>query len=550
MKDLFSMTLGELLDQTAEQYPTTEGAVFPEFGVRWTYAEFREECDRAARAFMALGVKPGDHVAIWTTNRPQWLVCQFALGKMGGVLVTVNTNYKLFELEYLLSQSDATTLILIDRFKDSDYLGTVYELCPELKTAEPGRLVSARLPKLRNVICLDEERHPGMFTWADLLDLAGQVSEEEREAGQASLHYDQVINIQYTSGTTGFPKGVMLTHRNIIADAKYIAECMKLTSKDRLCIPVPFFHCFGCVLGTLAAVTAGTTMVPLDVFSPKKVMETVQAERCTALHGVPTMFITVLEHPDFAQYDFGSLRTGIMAGSPCPEEVMRQVIGRMQMSEITIAYGLTETAPVMTQTRTDDSLERRVTTVGRALPGIEVRVVDPATNEEVPRGTVGEVVCRGFNVMKGYYKMPEATAQAIDEDGWCHSGDLGTMDEEGYLRITGRIKDMIIRGGENIYPREIEEYLYRHPKIADAQVVGVPSPVYGEEVMAFVRLKPGETATEAEVQEFLRRRISRHKVPRYVRFVDEYPTTASGKIQKYRLREMAAAEARGSQAGT
>lgn len=542
MKDVLKMTLGELLDQTAARFPDTDGAVFPEFGIRWSYAEFNQECRRAARGLMALGIAPGDHVAIWATNRPEWLVLQFATGKMGAVLVTVNTNYKSFELEYLLSQSDATTLILMGGFKDADYVQTIYELCPELAVSKPGQLVSARLPKLKNVIFLGEERHPGMFTWNEVMALGERVSAAELRTRQDSLHWDDVINIQYTSGTTGFPKGVMLTHRNIIGDAQRIAECMRLTEQDRLCIPVPFFHCFGCVLGTLAAVTAGTTMVPLDHFNPKKVMDAVVGEGCTALHGVPTMFITILEHPDFGQYDFSRLRTGIMAGSPCPEEVMRQVMDRMHMTEITIAYGLTETAPVMTQTRTDDSLERRVTTVGRALPDIEVRVVDPTTNQEVPRGTVGEVVCRGFNVMKGYYKMPEATAQAIDREGFCHSGDLGVMDEDGYVKITGRIKDMILRGGENIYPREIEEYLYRHPKVADAQVVGVPSPVYGEEVMAFVRLKPGATATEEEIRNFLRERISRHKVPRYVRFVDEYPTTASGKIQKYKLRELARAE--------
>ncbi|HHW14406.1 MAG TPA: AMP-binding protein [Firmicutes bacterium] len=539
---MFSLTLGELLDRTAATYPETEAAVFPEFGVRWTYAEFRRECERAARGFMALGLQPGEHIAIWATNRPQWLVTQFATGKMGGVLVTVNTNYKVFELEYLLSQSDATTLILIDGFKDADYLGAIYQLCPELETCRPGELHSSRLPRLRNVIFLGDEPHPGMFTWNEVLALGEGVTDGELRARQASLHCEDVINIQYTSGTTGFPKGVMLTHRNMVADATLIAECMKLTERDRLCIPVPFFHCFGCVLGTLAAVTAGSAMVCLDHFNPLKVMRAVQDERCTALHGVPTMFITILEHPDFTEYDYSSLRTGIMAGSPCPEEVMRQVIARMHLPEITIAYGQTEAAPVITQTRTDDPFDRRVATVGRALPGIEVRIVEPGTSREVPRGVIGELCCRGFNVMKGYYNLPEDTARTIDGDGWLHTGDLATMDDEGYCRITGRLKDMIIRGGENIYPREIEEYLYRHPKVADAQVVGVPSKVYGEEVMAFVRLKSGEEASETEIREYLRSRISRHKVPRYVRFVTEYPTTASGKIQKYRLREMAQAE--------
>lgn len=544
MKDIPMLTLGGLLDQTAEAFPEIDGAVFPEFGIRWSWAEFRHQCERAARGFMALGIAKGDHIAFWSTNRPQWLVSQFATGKMGAALVTVNTNYKLFELEYLLTQSDATTLVLMDGFKDADYVGILYELCPELRTARPGELKSARVPRLRNVIFLGETAPAGMFSWDEVMELGDKVSSEELAQRQASLHWDDVINIQYTSGTTGFPKGVMLTHRNIIGDATRIAACMRFSEKDRLCIPVPFFHCFGCVLATLAAVTAGTTMVCLDHYNPVKVMETVQKERCTALHGVPTMYITILEHPDFAKYDYSTLRTGIMAGSPCPEEVMRKVMDRMHMSEITIAYGLTETAPVMTQTRVDDSVERRVSTVGRALPDIEVRVVDPVTNEEAPRGVIGEIVCRGFNVMKGYYKMPEATAMAIDQGGWCHSGDLGSMDEDGYVTITGRMKDMIIRGGENIYPRELEEYLYRHPKVADAQVVGVPDPVYGEEVMAFIQLKPGQSATEEEVRDFLRHRISRHKVPRYVRFVDEYPTTASGKIQKYKLRELAQDEAK------
>ncbi|MDI3280279.1 MAG: AMP-binding protein [Bacillota bacterium] len=530
------------MDRRAAECPDREAVVFPELGLRYTYREFQEVCNRAARGFMRLGIQKGEHLAIWATNKPEWVITQFATGKMGAVLVTVNTNYKVMELEYLLRQSDATTLVLMDRFKDSDYLGAIYELCPELHTCPPGQLRSARLPRLRNVIFLGEEKHPGMFTWAEVLALGDEVSPEELAERQASLHYDEVINIQYTSGTTGFPKGAMLSHLNIVADAYYVAECMGLRAGDRLCIPVPFFHCFGCVMGTLACVTQGATMVPVDHFRPDTVLAAIEAEKCTALHGVPTMYISLLEYPDFARYDLSTLRRGIMAGAPCPVEVMKSVINRMHMKEITIAYGQTEASPVITQTRTDDPLERRVATVGRAIPGVEVKIINPETGQEVPCGTPGELCARGFNVMKGYYKMPEATAQAIDAEGWLHTGDLATMDKHGYCNIVGRIKDMIIRGGENIYPREIEEFLHTHPKVMDAQVVGVPSLKYGEEVMAYIRLKPGVQATEEEIREFFQARISRHKIPRYIKFVDSYPMTASGKVQKYKLREQAIKE--------
>lgn len=536
------VTVGDLLDRRVAEYPDQEAVVFPQLGLRYTYREFQEVCNRAARGFMRLGIQKGEHLAIWATNKPEWVITQFATGKMGAVLVTVNTNYKVMELEYLLRQSDATTLILMERFKDSDYLGAIYELCPELHTCPPGQLRSARLPRLRNVIFLGEEKHPGMFTWAEVLALADEVSPEELAERQASLHYDEVINIQYTSGTTGFPKGAMLSHLNIVADAYYVAECMGLRAGDRLCIPVPFFHCFGCVMGTLACVTKGATMVPVDHFRPDAVLAAIEAEKCTAVHGVPTMYISLLEYPDFACYDLSTLRRGIMAGAPCPVEVMKSVINRMNMKEITIAYGQTEASPVITQTRTNDPLERRVATVGRAIPGVEVKIVDPKTGQEVPYGTPGELCARGFNVMKGYYKMPEATSQAIDAEGWLHTGDLATMDKHGYCNIVGRIKDMIIRGGENIYPREIEEFLHTHPKVMDAQVVGVPSFKYGEEVMAFIRLKPGVQATEEEIREFFQNRISRHKIPRYIKFVDSYPMTASGKVQKFKLREQAIKE--------
>lgn len=536
---MLAVTVGKLLEERARQYPDHEAVVYADRNLRLTYRQFNDYCRLVARGLMRLGIEKGEHVAIWATNVPEWIACQFATGKMGAVLVTVNTNYQAAELEYLLKQSDSTTLFLIEQYRDSSYIDILYEIVPELRTSAPGQLQSKRLPKLKNVIFLGDKRHPGMFTWNDILAMAHDVSEEELDERMESLDPHDVINMQYTSGTTGFPKGVMLTHYNIVNNAHQVAQCMGLGEGDRLCIPVPFFHCFGCVMSTLACVTVGATMVPVVEFHPKRVLETVEAERCTALHGVPTMFIAELNDPDFAKYDLSSLRTGIMAGSPCPVEVMKAVIEKMGMKDITIAYGQTEASPVITQTRTDDPLELRVETVGRALPGVEVKIVEPGTNKEVPRGVQGELCTRGYHVMKGYYNNPEATNEAIDQDGWLHTGDLATMDENGYCRITGRLKDMIIRGGENIYPREIEEFLYKHPKILDVQVVGVPDEVYGEEVMAWIILKDGETATAEEIREFCRGNISRHKIPRYIEFTDSYPMTASGKIQKFKLREMA-----------
>ncbi|PJW13368.1 AMP-binding protein [Geobacillus sp. Manikaran-105] len=536
---MLTVTVGKLLEERARQYADREAVVYADRGLRLTYRQFNDYCRLVARGLMRLGIEKGEHVAIWATNVPEWIACQFATGKMGAVLVTVNTNYRAAELEYLLRQSDSTTLFLIEQYRDSSYIDILYEIVPELRTSAPGQLQSKRLPKLKNVVFLGDKRHPGMFTWNDILAMAHDVSEEELDERMESLDPHDVINMQYTSGTTGFPKGVMLTHYNIVNNAHQVAQCMGLGEGDRLCIPVPFFHCFGCVMSTLACVTVGATMVPVQEFHPKRVLETVEAERCTALHGVPTMFIAELNDPDFAKYDLSSLRTGIMAGSPCPVEVMKAVIEKMGMKDITIAYGQTEASPVITQTRTDDPLELRVETVGRALPGVEVKIVEPGTNKEVPRGVQGELCTRGYHVMKGYYNNPEATNEAIDQDGWLHTGDLAVMDENGYFRITGRLKDMIIRGGENIYPREIEEFLYKHPKILDVQVVGVPDEVYGEEVMAWIILKDGETATAEEIREFCRGHISRHKIPRYIEFTDSYPMTASGKIQKFKLREMA-----------
>ncbi|MFZ5642153.1 MAG: AMP-binding protein [Bacillota bacterium] len=533
------ITIGGLVDLMAQRFPDNDALVYADRDLRYTYEQFRQICNIVAKGFMKLGVQKGEKISIWGNNVPEWVITQFATGKMGGVLVTVNTNYRSFELEYLLKQSDSQTLILIEGIVGREYLDIVYELCPELNECKPGELNSAKIPLLKNVIFLGKERQPGMFCWDDILAMGEEIAGEELKLRQDSLLPDDVINMQYTSGTTGFPKGVMLTHTNLIGNAISLAECMNFTEKDRLCIPVPFFHCFGCVLGTLTCVVSGAAMVPVVAFKPQKVLETVEKERCTALHGVPTMFIAELEEMDKNNYDTSSLRTGIMAGAPCPIEVMKAVVNRMGAREICITYGQTEASPGITMTRTDDPLELRVGTVGRALPNVEVKIVDPATGETVPPGVQGELCTRGYHVMKGYYKNPEATASAIDSDNWLHTGDLAVMDESGYCKITGRLKDMIIRGGENIYPREIEEFLYTNAKVKDVQVVGVPSVKYGEEVAAYIQLKEGQTATEEEIKEFCKDKISRHKIPAFVFFTEQYPTTASGKIQKYKLREHA-----------
>ncbi|MFJ9496792.1 AMP-binding protein [Brevibacillus centrosporus] len=536
---LREITIGDLLDETAGQYPEKEALVYHERGLRYSFAQFQDICNQAARGFLSLGIQKGENIAIWATNVPEWVISQYATAKMGGVLVTVNTSYRTHELEYLLRQSESTTLLLIDSYRDANYLGMLREICPELDTCEPGKLHSARLPHLKNVIYIGEERQPGMFLWQDLMERANLIQEEERIARQQSLAPDDVINMQYTSGTTGFPKGVMLSHTNIVNNAIKVAECQRLGVQDRVCIPVPFFHCFGCVMGTLACVATGATMVPVIAFDPGIVLLVVEKERCTALYGVPTMFIAELNHPTFAERDLSSLRTGIMAGSLCPIEVMKNVVHKMGIRDITIAYGQTESSPVITQTVPEDSIERKVSTVGRPHAGVEAKVIDPVTGESLPQGVQGELCTRGYLVMKGYYNMPEQTAEAIDAEGWLHTGDLATMDEDGYFQITGRLKDMIIRGGENIYPREVEEFLYTHPKVLDIQVVGVPDPKYGEQVLACIRVKPGEALTEEEVLEYCHGKIARFKIPRYIQVVDEYPMTASGKIQKFKLREQA-----------
>jgi fatty-acyl-CoA synthase len=530
-------TLGRVLEAQVARHPTKEFMVYPDRDLRFTYAEFDRRVNALAKGLLAMGLRKGDHLGIWATNVPDWLTLLFATAKIGVVAVTVNTAYRIHELEYLVKQSDIRALCLIDGFRDSDYVAIVNELVPELKSCERGRLKSARFPRLESVIFIGPEKHRGMYNTQELLLLGAHTSDEELRKASVGLTCHEVINMQYTSGTTGFPKGVMLTHHNILNNGFHIGERQKFTAADRLCLTVPLFHCFGLVLGVMAILTHGATLVILESFDPLVALASVQKERCTALYGVPTMFIAELNHPMFSMFDLSSLRTGIMAGSPCPMEIMKRVISDMKCRDITIAYGLTEGSPVMTQTSTDDPIEMRVSTVGQRLPGIEVRIVNPETSAEVPPGTQGEVVCRGYNVMRGYYNMPEATAQAVDKDGWLHSGDLGTMDANGYFKITGRIKDMIIRGGENISPREIEEFLLRMDGVRDVQVAGIASPKFGEEVGAFVVRKDGATISEEDVRDFCRGKIANFKIPKYVFFVDAYPMTASGKIQKYKLRE-------------
>ncbi len=535
---ILKQTVGEVVRERAALHPDTEAYVYPEHNIRKTYKEFDEETDRLAKAFMGIGIEKGEHVAIWSDNKREWLLSQFATGKMGGVLVTVNTSYQSSELEYLLKQSDSTTLILGEEFKGNNYIDIINTVCPELKESRKGEIDSAVLPKFKRVIVMSENQYPGIFTWSEFEAFADRVSDEQLEERFQSMDPDDVINIQYTSGTTGFPKGVMLTHLNVVNNGKLVGDTMNLTEHDRLCIPVPFFHCFGCVLGTMAAVTHSTTMVIAEQFEPKRVLQMVQDEKCTGLHGVPTMFIAELNHPDFASFDTSTLRTGIMAGSPCPIEVMKKVISDMGASEITIAYGQTESSPVITQTRADDDIEKRVSTVGKPHAEVEVKIIDPATGETVPAGVPGELCTRGYHIMKGYYQNEEATRNAIDPEGWLHTGDIAVEDEDGYIAITGRIKDMVIRGGENIYPREIEEFLYSHYAIQDVQVVGVPDPKYGEELMAWIILKEGESLDAEELRDYCTGKISRHKIPRYFEFTKEYPMTASGKIQKFKLREL------------
>ena len=538
LMEFIENTLGGVLDDLSKNNPNGWAVRYTDRNYFRTWKELNDEADLIARGMMSLGVKKGDHVAIWATNTPEWILTLFAAAKIGAVLVTVNTNFKIFELEYLLRQSDTKLLVMIGGFKNNDYVATVNELLPELKTTS-GEIESEHLPFLKRVVFAGKETPEGMLNFEDLKILGGDFPVEIYEENKKTLNTHDVVNMQYTSGTTGFPKGVMLTHYNILNNGKTIGDGMKFTKNDKLCITVPFFHCFGLVLAMMACITHGTTMVPVERYSPVPVMNAISVEKCTAVHGVPTMFIAMLEHAQFNNFDFSSLRTGIMAGSPCPIEVMKKVIDKMNMREIVIVFGQTEASPGCTMTTTSDSIDKRVNTVGRAFPGVECKIINPESGEELPTNTPGEFCARGYNIMKGYYKMPEATAQAIDKDGWLHTGDLCTVDEDGYYKVVGRIKDMIIRGGENIYPKEIEECLYTCDKVSDVQVIGVPSEAYGEEVMACVILKEGEEMTEEEVKEFVGARMAKHKVPRYVRFVDSFPTNAAGKIQKFKMREEA-----------
>ncbi|MBI9102567.1 MAG: AMP-binding protein [Spirochaetales bacterium] len=532
-------TIASFFQKTVEKNRDKDFIVYPDRDLRFSYGDFSERVDNLAKGLLAIGLKKGDHFGIWARNVPDWLTFMFATARIGVVLVTVNTSYKSHELAYVLKQSDMKALAIVDGFRDVNYVESVYELVPELKTMARGHLCSEEYPKLENVIYIGQEKHRGMYNTNELLQLGEHTDDELLQTAAELFDCDDVVNMQYTSGTTGFPKGVMLTNRNILNNGWFIGERQKFTGEDRLCLPVPLFHCFGIVLGVLAILTHEGSLIMVEDFDPLRVLAAVQKEKATALYGVPTMFIAELNHPMFDMFDLSTLRTGIMAGSPCPEDVMKRVIKDMHCTDMTIAYGLTEASPVFTQTSVDDELVKRVSTVGTALEGIEVKIIDPETGDEVAQGESGEICCRGYNVMKGYYKMAEATARAIDKDLWLHSGDLASMDEDGYYKITGRIKDMIIRGGENIYPREIEEFLYTLEGVKDVQVVGVPDEKYGEVVGAFIVRQPGVDLEESDVVDFSKSRIARYKAPKYIYFIDQFPLTASGKIQKYKLRDMA-----------
>ncbi len=534
---LIEKTFSQVLDTMVEEFPDQLAFKYTTLDYTRTYKQFRDDVDEFAKSLIAMGVRAGSHVAVWATNVPQWYIAFWATTKIGAVLVTVNTAYKIHEAEYLLRQSDTHTLIMVEGYRDSHYSEIVAELCPELESKNPAdKLHAKRLPFLRNVITVGYKQK-GCMTWDQALELGKNIPREEviRRAAAVSIH--DVCNMQYPSGTTGFPKGVMLTHYNVVNNGKCIGDRMDLSTADRMMIQVPMFHCFGMVLAMTASMTHGATLHPLPYFTPKPALACINQERVTSFHGVPTMFIAMLEHPDFAKTDFSYMRTGIMAGSPCPISVMQEVVDKMNMKEITIVYGQTEASPGCTMSSTDDSIEVRVATVGRPLPEIECKIVDPETGEDLPDNMTGEFVARGYNIMKGYYKMPKATNEAIDADGWLHTGDLAMRTSDGNYKITGRLKDMIIRGGENIYPKEIEEFIYTHPKVKDVQVIGVPDEQYGEEIMACIILKDGEQMSVDEMKGYIRDHMAKHKVPRYIDFVDSFPMNVAGKILKYKMRE-------------
>ena len=539
---LIGETIGAFLDGVAQRHGDREALVVAHQNVRWTYREFHERVNRLAAGLLKLGLNPGERIGIWSQNCAEWVLTQFATAKAGLVMVNINPAYRRSELEYVLDKVQCSALILAPSFKTSDYIGMLQDVAPEIHHSRPGQLHSPRLPHLRQVIRLGRETTPGMHNFDAVLESAGAADLEQLERIAAALQFDDAVNIQFTSGTTGAPKGATLTHHNILNNGYFIGEAMRLTERDRLCIPVPLYHCFGMVLGNLACVTHGAAMVyPGEGFDAKAVLDTVQAEKCTGLHGVPTMFIAILDHPDFAGYDLSGLRTGIMAGSPCPIQVMTRVIEQMHMKEITIAYGMTETSPVSFQSSVEDPVALRVATVGRVHPHLEVKIVD-AEGRIVPRGEKGELLTRGYSVMLGYWGDEEKTREAIDPARWMHTGDLAVIDDDGFCSIVGRSKDMVIRGGENIYPREVEEYLYRHPKVLDVQCVGVPDARYGEELCACIILRPGMQADADEIRAFCNGQIAHYKIPRYVRFVESFPMTVTGKIQKFVLRKQVATD--------
>ena len=540
---LIGRCIGQVLDDTADHFPERDALVVKHENRRFTYRQLKTEIELAARGFLSLGVKKGDRIGIWSTNSSEWVITQFATAKIGVILVNINPLNRAFELKHALRQSECQTLLMIDGFRDANYVSILREICPEMGSSAPGSLQSENLPDLRTIVFVGETVTPEMFSWEDLLRRGQTTSLDELRQRESELEFDDPINIQYTSGTTGLPKGAMLSHHNIVNNAQFIAAALRLSPQDRLCIPVPFYHCFGMVLGNMACVVSGATMVvPAAYFDPEATLRAIHEEKCTALHGVPTMFIAELSCPNFKDFDLSSLRTGIMSGSPCPIEVMRRVVKEMNCQELTIAYGQTEASPVITQTTTADPIEVRVTTVGKAMPHTEVKIIDPLTGKIVPRGTAGELCTRGYLVMKGYYRNPEATRKAIDDDGWLRTGDLAVLDDRGYFKIVGRSKDMVIRGGENIYPREIEEFLFSCPRILDVQIVGVPDLKYGEAVAAWVKLKPGEALTLEDLKQFCKGKIAEYKIPRYLKVTSDFPMTVSGKIQKFKMREISIQE--------
>jgi fatty-acyl-CoA synthase len=540
---LLGITVGDKFDEIVRQYPDNEALIVHHQNVQWTYSQLQERVNKCARALIAFGIKKGDRVGIWSSNRCQWTVLQFATAKVGAILVNLNPSYRIHELEYALKQSGCTMLVIADYFKSSDYHTMMLEIVPELAKADIGALRTARLPELKTVVSLSEKPAKGMLSWADLLQKSKACSTASLEKRQKELSFDDPINIQYTSGTTGFPKGATLSHHNILNNAHFVAKTMQLEDTDRIIIPVPLYHCFGMVIGNLGCMTQGATMIyPSEGFEPLAVLQAIEREKATALYGVPTMFIAELEHPQFNEFDLSSLRTGIMAGSPCPVEVMHKVHTLMHMKDVQIAYGMTETSPVCTQTKIGTPLEKQVSTVGQVHPHLEVKIIDQETGQVVPLGTAGELCTRGYSVMLGYWDNKDQTRSAIDSARWMHTEDLATMDEDGYINIVGRIKDMIIRGGENIYPKEIEEYLYTHPKVSDVKVIGVPDAKYGEVVMAWIKLKEGEQASVEEFTQFCKGKIAHFKVPTYFKFTEDFPMTVTGKIRKVEMRQISIKE--------